>query len=266
MTIRPRTFDIDCRLSYNLATEAHFVFQLHALQGRDQVLLSESLRLPPGVTGRVSEDPEPGQRILRVTAPPGPFTVRYRARVEVRRRRRDASADEQPIEALPDDVLHHVLPTRYCESDLLASATLKLFGDVAPGIERVQAICDWVHRNVDYRLGSSDSTTTACDVFLRRAGVCRDFAHLAVTFCRALNIPARLAVGYTAFDTPPPDFHAIFEAWVGGRWQMFDPTRMADPRDMVLIATGRDAKDVAFATIFGAARSKAVLPRIARVA
>jgi transglutaminase-like putative cysteine protease len=265
MTIRPRTFDIDCRLSYELDSEAHFVFQLHALPGRGQTLLSESLHLPPGVTGQLHEDPQQGHRLLRLDAPRGPFAVRYRARVEVRRRRRDAVADEVPVSALPDDVLHHVLPTRYCESDLLASATLKLFGDLPPGIGRVQAICDWVHRNVDYRIGSSDSTTTACDVFLRRAGVCRDFAHLAVTFCRALNIPARLAVGYTAFDTPPPDFHAMLEAFVGGRWQLFDPTRMADPRDLVLIASGRDATDVAFATIFGAARSKTVLPRIRRV-
>ncbi len=264
-TPRDRTFEIDCRLSYELDAEADFVFQIHAMQGGDQAILAESIRLTPGSSSRVYEDPYLGHRFLRLHAPAGPLTLRYRARVAVRRPRRDAAAAEAPIAALPDEVLHNLLPTRYCESDLLASAALKLFGELAPGIGRVQAISDWVHRNVDYRIGSSDSTTTACDVFLRRAGVCRDFAHLCITLCRALNIPARLAVGYTAFDTPPPDFHAMFEAFVGGRWQLFDPTRMADPRDLVLIATGRDAKDVAFATIFGAARSKAVLPRVRRL-
>jgi len=102
-------------------------------------------------------------------------------------------------------------------------------------------------------------------VFLRRAGVCRDFAHLGLTFCRALNIPARLVAGYAAFDTPPPDFHAMFEAFLGGRWELFDPTQMSSPQNLVRIAVGRDAKDVAFATIFGAAQSRAVVPAIERV-
>ena len=265
MTAKARTFDIDCKLTYTLPAPADFVFLVHALQCEEQELLSETLRLTPSATRHVFEHPVLGHRFLRVHAQPGPLSLRYQARVEVRRARADAAAAETPVAELPDDLLANLLPTRYCESDLLASATTRLFGGVAPGAARVRDICDWVHRNVDYRLGSSDSTTTACDVFLRRAGVCRDFAHLAVTFCRALNIPARLAVGYTAFDTPPPDFHAMFEAYVGGRWTLFDPTRMADPRDLVRIAVGRDAKDVAFSTIFGAARSRSVLPCVTRV-
>jgi len=126
----------------------------------------------------------------------------------------------------------------------------------------VQAIADWIHDNIDYQIGSTQVTTTARDVFLQRAGVCRDFAHLGVTFCRALNIPARLVVGYARFDEPPPDFHAVFEAYVGARWELFDASRLAPLDGLVRIASGRDAKDVAFATIFGPATMVSMAPLI----
>jgi len=258
------TFDIDCRLAYTLPQTTDFLFQIHVLHGMDQTVLSESLRITPGSKHHLYADPYVAHRFLRVQARAGAFNVRYKARVQVQRPRRNRRAAEWPVADLPDDVLHNLMPTRYCESDLLAPATLKLFGGLRPGCSRVQAISDWIHRNVDYRIGSSDSTTTACDVFMRRVGVCRDFAHLGVTFCRALNIPARLAVGYAMFDTPPPDFHAMFEAFIGGRWELFDPTRMSAPGDLVRIAVGRDAKDVAFSTIFGAAATRAILPMVRR--
>jgi transglutaminase-like putative cysteine protease len=253
-------FDIDCKLSYTLADTTDFIFQIHALQGMDQTVLSESLQLTRTARRHVFEDPQLGNRFLRVQADAGPLELRYRARVQIDRPRRNRRAAEHSIAELPDNLLHNLMPTRYCESDLLGPATMKLFGHVKPGIARVQMISDWIFDNVEYRIGSSTSSTTACDVFLQRAGVCRDFAHLGVTFCRALNIPARLAVGYAMFDAPPPDFHAIFEAFVGGRWELFDPTRMSAPEDLVRIAVGRDAKDVAFATIFGSAVSRRILP------
>ncbi len=260
MTTRRQTFDIDCRLAYELPAPVDFLFQIHALQGMDQTVETESLQITRTAKRHVFEDPQVRHRFLRVRAAAGPLQLRYRARVRVDRALRNPRAAEHAIADLPDEVLHNLMPTRYCESDLLAPATLKLFGSLKPGASRVTAICDWIHRNVEYRIGSSNSTTTARDVFVQRAGVCRDFAHLAVTFCRALNIPARLAVGYARFDTPPPDFHAMFEAWLGDRWELFDPTRMTSPYDLVRIAVGRDAKDVAFATIFGAATSKHILP------
>jgi len=260
-----RRFDIDCKLSYNLPARTDFLFQIHAMDGQDQQVESESLRLTPGALHHVFEDARVQHRFLRVQAGPGAFSLRYRARVQVARPRRNLQAQEMPIAELPDDILHNLMPTRYCESDLLGTAALKMFGGLPRGCARVQAICDWIQHNVEYRIGSSDSTTTARDVFVQRAGVCRDFAHLGVTFCRALNIPARLAVGYAIFDTPPPDFHAMFEAYVGGRWELFDPTQMSAPRELVRIAVGRDAKDVAFATIFGAAQSRSILPMIERV-
>jgi transglutaminase-like putative cysteine protease len=159
-----------------------------------------------------------------------------------------------PVSEVPNEVLHYMMPSRYCESDLMSRCAQQLFGKLPQGIGRVQAIVDWIHESIAYEPGSSVSTTTAREVFVERAGVCRDFAHLGITFCRALNIPARLVVGYVWFDEPPQDFHAVFEAWLGGRWVLFDATRMAPIDRLVRVGTGRDAKDVAFCTIFGAVR------------
>jgi len=259
-------FDVDCELNYQLAGPADFLFQLHALDGMDQRVLSESLEVEPAVRVHVYEDPAVGHRFARLSAGEGTLRLQYRARVERRPVPADLAAAEMAITELPDEVLHNLMPTRYCESDLLSHAAIKIFGELPRGAMRVQAICDWLHDNVDYQLGSSTATTTACDVFRNRAGVCRDFAHLGVTFCRALNIPARLVVGYAQFDEPPPDFHAVFEAYLGGRWMMFDPTRMSPVDDLVRIAMGRDAKDVAFATIFGPATMTAMRPDVAPAA
>jgi transglutaminase-like putative cysteine protease len=261
----PRHFEIDCRLDYQLSGPCDFVFQVHALDGIDQSVLRETLQLSPRLQPHVYADPTVGHRFMRLHAEAGPLSLRYRARVERRPRPVDPRAPEVPISALPDEVLHNLMPTRYCESDLLGPAAFKLFGGLPPGHARVQAIADWVHDNIEYRIGSTQPTTTARDVFVQRAGVCRDFAHLAITFCRALNIPARLVVGYAIFDDPPPDFHAVFEAFIGGRWVMFDPTRMSPVENLVRIAVGRDAKDVAFATIFGPATMDAMSPGIRRV-
>lgn len=239
------------------------MFQIHALHGRDQQVLAESLELPANVHDhRVYLDPLAHHRFLRLQAPAGTLTLRYRATVQIEPRVHDLAATETPVHELPDDVMHHLMPTRYCESDLMARAAFKLFGDHEPGVARVQAISDWIHENIDYQVGSTSSTTTARDVFWGRAGVCRDFAHLGVTFCRALNIPARLAVGYAAFANPPPDFHAVFEAYLGGQWLLFDATRLSPVEDLVRIASGRDAKDVAFATMFGPARMVTQRPEI----
>ncbi len=131
-----------------------------------------------------------------------------------------------------------------------------------PGYERVKAISDWIHENVEYLVGSTTATTTARDVFLQRAGVCRDFAHLGVTFCRALNIPARLVVGYARFEDPPPDFHAVFEPWLDGGWWRSTPPGCRRWRSSSASRAGRDAKDVAFATIFGPAMMTRMNPCI----
>lgn len=263
--LRSVTSQIDCGLSYALDGPCDFIFSVHAALGMGQTVLNESIAIDPPVAYRVNTDPQSGNRLMRLHAGPGPLSLRYQATVVRRIDEVDVHARELPIDEVPDDVLHNLMTTRYCESDHLSAVAFKLFGNLPPGHGRVAAITEWVRTNIDYRIGASTATTTARDVFVQRAGVCRDFAHLAVTFCRALNIPARLVCGYAHFAEPPPDFHAIFEAYLGGRWVMFDPTGMAPVDKLVRVATGRDAKDVAFATIFGPARMVSMNPDITEI-
>lgn len=259
---RTRTFDVDCTLSYQVNGPTDFLFQVHVLNGMDQQVLDESLLITPPLPQHIYADPSVGHRFLRLHADAGPVELRYRARVRRTPGPVDLAAPEMPIAELPDELLHNLSPTRYCESDHLSRAAQKIFGGLPRGYARVQAVVDWIHANVDYQIGSSQPTTTARDVFVQRVGVCRDFAHLGVTFCRALNIPARLVVGYARFDEPPPDFHAMFEAWLGGHWVLFDPTQLSPVDELIRIAVGRDAKDVAFATIFGPATMTAMAPLV----
>lgn len=254
--------EIDCTLQYVADGPTDCLFQIHALQGMDQQVLTESLVVTPPLPLRVFADPTLSHRFTRLRVESGEFTLRYQATVRRTVEAFDPTARLVPIAELPDGLLHNLMPTRYCESDVMSRTAQKLFGGVAPGAPQVMAVVDWIHQNIDYQIGSTQSTSTAQDVYMQRAGVCRDFAHLAVTFCRSLNIPARLVAGYAPFDEPPPDFHAVFEAYIGDRWVVFDPTRLAAPEHVVRIASGRDAKDVAFASLFGPARMLAMAPEI----
>jgi transglutaminase-like putative cysteine protease len=170
-------------------------------------------------------------------------------------------AREVPVRELPHDVLRYLYNSRYCEVDRFSTIALELFGAVAPGWSRVQAVCDWVHAKVSFGYQYARPTKSALDVFTERFGVCRDFQHLAVTMCRALNIPARYATGYLGdigvpVSPDPMDFSAWFEAYLEDRWWTFD-ARHNQPRiGRVLIATGRDASDVAMTTSFGIANLK----------
>lgn len=253
---------IDSTLQYIVDGPAEFVFLIHAATSFGQTLVQENLQIEPSTPFRTYCDGQSGNRFLRFQAQPGPLKLVYRALVDRVIEPVDMNASEVPVHDIPDDVLHYLMPTRYCESDHLGPNAVELFGQLPRGYARVQAICDWVRSNIEYRIGSTNATTTAREVFTQRAGVCRDFAHLSVTFCRALNIPARLVSGYATFDEPPPDFHAVFEAYLGGRWVMFDPTAMSPLDQIVRLASGRDAKDVAFATIFGPARMVAMSPDV----
>ena len=243
---------IDAQLDYQVAAPAHLLLNIEAARSGAQAVVSEVLTIEPPTEMQVFCDESSGNRFIRFDAKPGPLTISYKATVQ--RSHVDVPTDlrEVPVSEVPDEVLHYMMPTRYCESDLMSRCAQQLFGELPPGIGRVQAIVDWIHDSIAYEPGSSNSTTTAREVFVERAGVCRDFAHLGITFCRALNIPARLVVGYVWFDEPPQDFHAVFEAWLGGQWVLFDATRMAPVDRLVRVGTGRDAKDVAFCTIFGA--------------
>jgi transglutaminase-like putative cysteine protease len=162
-----------------------------------------------------------------------------------------------PVQDLPHETLVYLMNSRYCEVDRLSSIALDLFGGFAPGLERVQAINQWVHDKVTFGYSYARSTKTALDVFTERLGVCRDFQHLAVTFCRALNIPARYATGYLGDigvpPTPPMDFSAWYEVYLGDRWWTFDARHNRSRIGRILMAVGRDASDVAITTSFGVA-------------
>lgn len=243
---------VETVLEYQVKVPAHFCFNIEAAQWPTQTIVSERLAVSSGVELRKFTDEGSGNRFFRFDAAPGPLLVNYKADVEVHSQHVDEDLPEVPVGQLPDAIFHYLLPTRFCESDLLGPVAQELFGKAPPGLARVRSVVKWVHENIAYRPGSTTSTTTAQEVFEQRAGVCRDFAHLGITMCRALNIPARIVVGYVWFDEPPQDFHAIFEAWIGGRWVLFDATGMAPVDRLVRIGTGRDAKDVAFSTFFGA--------------
>jgi transglutaminase-like putative cysteine protease len=243
---------VETRLAYTVRQPSHLLFNVEAAHWPTQAILSERLDVTPGVELHCFEDAHSGNRFVRFDAMPGPLVVAYKADVEVHAEQlADADLPEMPVSQVPDTVLRHLLPTRFCESDLLAPFARETFCRAPPGIGRVRAIVQWVHDTIAYKPGSTGSTTTALEVVEQKAGVCRDFAHVAITLCRALNIPARLVAGYVWFDEPPQDFHAVFEAWLGGRWVLFDPTGMAPVDRLVRIGTGRDAKDVAFSTTFG---------------
>lgn len=166
--------------------------------------------------------------------------------------------DQEPVQSLPEEVLLFLLGSRYCETDLLSETAWQLFDAVPSGWKRVQAICDFVHQHITFNYGQTSPTKTARQVFQDQEGVCRDFAHLAITFCRCMNIPARYCMGYISdIGEPMPysemDFAAWFEAYLGGAWHIFDPRNNKPRIGRILIARGRDAADVALTTSFGRA-------------
>jgi transglutaminase-like putative cysteine protease len=165
-------------------------------------------------------------------------------------------AGQHSVQDLPTETLLFLMGSRYCETDLLSNTAWQLFGGTTAGYARVQAICDYVHNHIAFNYQNARSTRSAAQAFDEGTGVCRDFAHLAVAFCRCMNIPARYCTGYLSdVGTPPPygvgDFAAWFEAFIGGRWHMFDPRNNVPRRGRILMARGRDASDVAIATTFG---------------
>jgi transglutaminase-like putative cysteine protease len=199
-----------------------------------------------------------GNQCDRFTLPPGRSVVRYDATFEVPSRfdDMDENAPAEAIEDLPDEAFVYLLPSRFCWPDVLYAPAWELFGNVAPGWPRVQAVSDWVHDNISYQIGASSAVTSALDIWQSRTGVCRDFTQLGMTLCRALNVPARYVAGYLpdiAVEPPqlPMDFCSWFEVWLGGRWWTVDP-RNNEPRvGRVVIARGRDALDTAMVTTWG---------------
>ena len=170
-------------------------------------------------------------------------------------------ASQHAVQDLPDSTLAFLLASRYCEVDKLNDIAWRLFGSTAPGWARVRAICDWVHEHITFGYHFADSTKTALQVFQNGQGVCRDFTHLAITFCRCMNIPARYVTGYLGDIGVPPapypmDFSAWFEVYLGDKWHTFDARHNKPRVGRIIMAVGRDAADVAMTTNFGKATLK----------
>lgn len=247
------TINIGCDLTYHITSPSSFLFCLAAARTAQQHILQESMCLNPNLPFQSTHLGMEKSRGYRLHAPPGPLQLHYRAQVDLMPDQSiSAGIVEVEYAQLPDAVLPYLNPSRYCEADRLAHFALRMFGRSPPGFARVMAICDWIHGNLDYQANSSNASTSACDVLIQRQGVCRDFAHLGIALCRALCIPARYVSGY-ALNLQPPDFHGLFEAYLGERWYLFDATRMAAINGFVRISTGRDAADASFATLIGIA-------------
>jgi transglutaminase-like putative cysteine protease len=248
-------FSVAATLGYRVKQDVPFVFNVQAQRFAGQEILSETLRIEPE---RPTDDwtmPESGNRYFRLIVPPGGFRLSYTASVRLSHPTEDPDeVREIPPDKLSLSVLTQLYPSRYCQSDQLERFARRTFGAFPPGHQRITAICNWIHDNVDYVAGASDALTSAYDIVSQRAGVCRDFAHLGIALTRALGVPARYVSAY-AWRLEPPDFHAVFEAFLNGPsgpgWYMFDPTRMAAPEGIVRIGIGRDAAEVAFCTQFG---------------
>ena len=248
-------FKLGCRLGYETTSETPFVFNVQVQDFAGQTVEEEHLDFTPSLAAESWLMPESGNRFLRVAAPPGKLVLAYEAIVSIDPVLEDpGSINELPPSALPLAVFPHLYPSRYCQSDKLERFARSTFGALEPGYARVNGICNWIYDYVFYEGGVSDALTSAFDTVTQRAGVCRDFAHLGIALCRTMGIPARYVSAY-AFRLDPPDFHAVFEAFLNGRdgpgWYLFDPTRMSDPAGLVRIGVGRDAADVAFCTPFG---------------
>ena len=242
---------VGCTLAYEVHSPiANFTFNILANRDPFQHLADEGIRLTPDIPIGERTATSKGNRVFRVEAPAGPFEVNYRALVEVNRRTVPAEVRSDNPGRLPLSILTYMLPSRYCESDRFAQQAWDLFGKFPSRADQVREICRWVDATLVYAPGATDSRTSAWDAWQLRQGVCRDYAHLAIAMCRALNIPARY-VGCYAVGLEPMDFHACFEAWLGGQWYLFDPTDNIAPEHIAVIARGRDAANAALTTIFG---------------
>lgn len=249
--------DATCQLDYECPRPVAAVFMLRPRSGWAQWIAKESFHINPQVPV-VEFDDLYGNLCQRLVMPKGRFhlAVEYRANVadnvDV-----DLMAPVMPVEQLPTDVMHFLLPSRYCPSDLLGKLAYQIVGKSPNTYLRAARIRTWIHRNVTYEHGASHSSTSAVDTVQIRKGVCRDFAHLGISLCRAMNIPARMVVGFL-HELQPMDLHAWFEAYLGGRWFTFDATEDVTKGNRIVVAYGRDAADVALATLFGTFKMRAM--------
>jgi len=253
------TVRVGCNLAYETSVPTPVLFVLKPrLEGR-VLVMQEKLSFGIGLPSYEFQDSH-GNITYRSMFMPGRNEIRHDALVGVSSLpdSREVLGQILPVGQLPPDLLRYTLPSRYCDSDKLMNFAWNQFGQISHGLPRVQAICDWVHNNIEYRFLSGRSDLSASEVIERRYGVCRDFAHLAIALCRCFNLPARYVTGHLpdiGFVDPgtPMDFHAYCEVYLGQDWFTFDPRYNVPRIGRVKVAQGSDAVDGAFATIYGEA-------------
>jgi len=242
--------EVGCMIELECAQPTPLLLLLRPRSGAHQWIARESYSLTPQVPATEYVDGF-GNLCQRLVAPAGSFRIESRSEVIVARSEDEGhGAAYVPVEALPDDVLVYLIPSRFCESDRLGSLANEITLGQAPGYEQVVAISRWVHSRLRYLPESDPMPISACEALERGEGVCRDFAHLGIALCRSMAIPARMVAGYLQ-DLEPMDLHAWFQAFVGGRWYTFDPTRPDQNKARVILALGRDATDVPVFNQFG---------------
>ena len=247
--------DYQVKLQYEAQGHSDFVLNICPARTRAQRVLTETLVVEGATPSYTFTDPITANRINRLYTEGGQVTISYAGTVELEHTLNNpAVITECPVRTLPSEVVPYIFPSRFCPSDKMRGIAMAIFGNVAPGYARVASICEWVSQHVRFSPGASNATTCAIDTFDSRSGVCRDYAHLMITVCRALNIPARYVTGVDYGADPslgPSDFHAYVEVFLGNRWYLFDASGMSPVMGLIRIGTGRDAADVSFATLFG---------------
>jgi transglutaminase-like putative cysteine protease len=253
------TVRVGCKLAYDTTVPTPALFVLKPRLEKNVLVMQEKLSFGIGLPAYEFQDSH-GNSTYRSTLMPGRNEIRHDALIAVSSLpdSRDVIGQLVPVGELPFELLRYTLPSRYCDSDKLMDFAWNQFGQTVHGLPRVQAICDWVHNNIEYRFGSGRPDLSAWEVIQRRHGVCRDFAHSAIALCRAFNLPARYVTGHLpdiGYVDPgsPMDFHAYCEVYLGQQWLTFDPRYNVPRIGRVKLAHGADAVDGAFGTIYGAA-------------
>jgi len=238
-----------CQLNYEAQALAPLILMLRPQSGASQTVIESDLHFNPHLKATEYFDIY-GNACHRLLMQPGELQITSQVIVDTADTIDvNANAAFVPVQALPDTVLHFLLPSRYCQSDLLGELAQEIVTGIDSGYDQVEAIRRWIHDHIDYQYDTSDASTSAIDTAQARTGVCRDFVHLGMALCRSLTIPARMVVGYL-YQLDPMDLHAWFEAFVGDRWYTFDATQSEPRGNRIAIAYGRDAADVALANQF----------------
>lgn len=242
--------NIGCNMTVVSQGTVPLVLMLRPLSGASQKVTASSVTIAPRPPTDEFIDSF-GNSCMRATLEAGTSTITSMSSVEVPDMIDTAPGAPYTLaQFVPDQVLQYMLPSRYCQSDTFLKTATSIIGNALPGYDQANAICEWIRKNVSYTPGASDASTSAVETEQKRAGVCRDFAHLGIALCRALHIPARMVSGYL-YQLDPMDLHAWFEAYVGDRWYTFDPTQNGPKGNRVVVAYGRDAADTAQVTSYG---------------